>query len=553
MFMTDHIGAHCLMRTWVALGLRHVVISPGSRNAPLVIAANQFPDLKLFTALDERAAAHMALGMALANGIPAAVISTSGTASLNHGPALAEAYYQGVPLMSVTADRPVHTRNQGLGQSVQQEGMFDAHVLWSGQIDEQSMSTEAMEKLATTAWTKALSGPVHMNMPFEEPLYGTTEAVADSAKPIVTPHQLEQDAMPDSLESLLSQHDVRIVVHIGALAIHSISESMVEQLIDRCAVIADVFGSNQQAAESSSMRLLCGWNEEVIASWRPHAIITVGLPPMDKKLRAVMTSWNAPHWHVGLEANAWDMFSSLQGNWRISPEMGLQELIDSLPGFNGFAQRWEVQRARSFQFQLEASNEDWVDFNVFQWLSTHLVDHCNRLHFANSTAARYAQWFHWEGMILHANRGVAGIDGCLSTAVGDALKNPEEEVVLISGDAAWLYDQNGFQVRPQPKNLKVIVINNGGGNIFRWLEGPEKSGLLERFFESGFGQSMRGSAEQLGMQYSICKDWISLESAFSLWSTEKGPSLLEIATPGPASASHLKSMLDRMEHLLNPS
>lgn len=551
--MTDHIGAHCLMRTWVALGLRHVVISPGSRNAPLVIAANQFPELKLYTALDERAAAHMALGMALVDGMPAAVISTSGTASLNHGPALAEAYYQGVPLISVTADRPVRTRNQGLGQSVKQEGIFDAHVLWSGQIDEQSMSKEVMEEHAKTAWAKALSGPVHLNVPFDEPLYDTKEAVADTPEPIVTSRDPEQDEMPDSLASLLSQHDVRIVVHIGALAVDCISEYVVEQLIDRCAVIADVFGSNQQVAESSSMRLLCGWKEEEIATWRPHAIVTVGLPPMDKKLRAAMTSWNAPHWHVGLETNVWDMFSSLQENWRITPETGLKELIDSLPGFNGFAQRWEVKRARAMQYQLEVSDEEWVDFNVFQWLSNHLVSHCIRLHFANSTAARYAQWFPWEGMHLHANRGVAGIDGCLSTAVGDALKNPNEEVVLISGDAAWLYDQNGFQVRPQPKNLKVIVINNGGGNIFRWLDGPEKSGLLERFFESGFGQSMRGSAEQLGMHHFSCNDWISLESSFELWSKEKGPCLLEITTPGPASAAHLKTKLERMEQLLNQS
>ena len=107
------------------------------------------------------------------------------------------------------------------------------------------------------------------------------------------------------------------------------------------------------------------------------------------------------------------------------------------------------------------------------------------VHVANSTAARYAQLVTWRARRVHANRGVAGIDGCTSTAVGEALAHPDAEVVLVTGDLAFLYDLNGMWVDPEPKNLRVVVVDNGGGGIFRWLPGPAESGLLTRYFEGG--------------------------------------------------------------------
>lgn len=115
MSTTDHISADRLIRTWVACGLTHAVVSPGSRNAPLVLALASHPSLEIVVALDERSAAHVALGMGLQSGRPAVVVSTSGTAAVNHGPAIAEAFYQEVPLISVTADRPSEKRGLGAG------------------------------------------------------------------------------------------------------------------------------------------------------------------------------------------------------------------------------------------------------------------------------------------------------------------------------------------------------------------------------------------------------------------------------------------------------
>ena len=131
------------------------------------------------------------------------------------------------------------------------------------------------------------------------------------------------------------------------------------------------------------------------------------------------------------------------------------------------------------------------------------------------------------------------------------MQAPQERTYLISGDAAWLYDANGLMVRPRPANLKIIVINNGGGNIFRWLDGPAKTGLLEAHFEAGFAQDLSGSAKQLGLAYSLAVDWDSLAEGFDQWLNNAEPGLLEIRTPGEASADYLKGQLAQLSDAMD--
>jgi len=174
---SDHPAAHELLATWKSLGLKHVVVSPGSRSAPLVLAAHAL-DFKITVALDERSAAHIALGMALESGVPSCAITTSGTAALNHGPAMAEAFFMGVPLISLTADRPAAKRNTGPGQMVVQTNVFADHSICSMELDELTMSSAEIRGAASEAWLQAQRGPVHINVPFEEPLYGLCEVEA---------------------------------------------------------------------------------------------------------------------------------------------------------------------------------------------------------------------------------------------------------------------------------------------------------------------------------------------------------------------------------------
>ncbi|MAI23806.1 MAG: 2-succinyl-5-enolpyruvyl-6-hydroxy-3-cyclohexene-1-carboxylic-acid synthase [Crocinitomicaceae bacterium] len=540
MLTTDHLGASVLLKTWVACGLRDVVVSPGSRNAPLVIAAHAHPEVRLVTALDERSAAHMALGMALSTRRPAAVVSTSGTAAINHGPALAEAYFSSVPLLSVTADRPVAARPSGPGQFVYQTDLFAAHTVLSIEVDESTQGASDVEQRALAAWMASAKGPVHVNVPFMEPLYG--EADMTPASFTIPSAEDKQMPMPEGLLDALSCHDPRVLMHVGALREGQLDADGVRALQERFALVVDAFACTQADAESSAMRWMCGWDDECSDSLAPQAIVTVGLPPMDKAFRAQLRRWSVPHYHIGTEVHAWDMFGTPVNRWLIEPKAGLAELIDAAPDINAYAQAWSVRKSQLEVADYETHGNAWVDYEVYRWLAAQLPE-ASRIHFANSTSARYAQWFAWNGSTLHANRGVAGIDGCLSTAVGDALQNDSSRTVLIAGDAAWLYDVNGLHVNPRPKGLKVIVINNGGGNIFRWLKGPAESGLLEAHFEAGFAADVSASAQQLGLGYACATDWESLKNAFSAWLNNDALGLLEIQTPGEASAEYLLSKL----------
>jgi len=539
------MGADRLFRTWVACGLTDVVISPGSRNAPLVIAAAQFPEIRIITALDERAAAHVALGLALQSRRPAVVVSTSGTAAVNHGPALAEAYYQGVPLISVTADRPLNTHTTGPGQTVKQSHLFAMHTVYSAEIDESKVGVPEIDQAARTAWQKAQKGPVHVNVPLDEPLYAQHEpdpipAVAISGEAEVP------EGIPEALLDVLCAHDAKVLLHVGAATFPQIPAALMGLLVHRCGVIADRFGSIQSPAESSSARWIAGMDGEAAAPFKPDVILTTGLPPMDKKFRALLSQWQVPHWHIGLETHAWDMFGTRSGTWRISASHGLEELAEAMPEYNAYAATWEVRKMRLEQANAQLDQKDWVDYQVFRQLAEHLQTTSGRIHFANSTSARYAQWFDWGTNVLHANRGVAGIDGCTSTAVGDALCHPDVPIFLVSGDAAWLYDVNAWHVHPRPANLKVMVINNGGGNIFRWLDGPQSTGLLKQHFEAGFASSMKGSAEQAGLDYFCANDAESLKAVLQDWHNNSGPSLLEIQTPGEASAAYILNRIHQL-------
>ncbi|MDA8771726.1 2-succinyl-5-enolpyruvyl-6-hydroxy-3-cyclohexene-1-carboxylic-acid synthase [Flavobacteriales bacterium] len=540
---TDHPGAHELISTWQSLGLKRMVVSPGSRSAPLVLAADAL-GLEITVALDERSAAHIALGMALQSGLPACAITTSGTAALNHGSAMAEAFYMGVPLISVTADRPISKRHMGPGQMVVQSHAFESHVVCSLELDEQVMSPAELRGAATEAWLQAQRGPVHVNVPFDEPLYGMTE---NSAKALVEVNAaVEADqAMPEELVDQLSCHDPKVLVLLGAVPAFLRSDESLSALMERAAVFANAFGPiPSMNAETSASAMLNAWNEKDGDDFQPDAIITCGLPPMDKKWRAQLVDWKAPHWHIGNEVHDWDMFNAKVGSWNISAARGLAQLVQAMPGFNAHAGQWNVaadRRAASVAKMAAEWPNQWTDWHIYHRLSVALDDKTS-VHFANSTSARYAQWFDWGDRALHANRGAAGIDGCLSTAVGDALANPNRPVVLLTGDAAWLYDANGLAVEPKPANLKVIVINNGGGNIFRWIDGPEKEEVLEQYFEAPFAENMKGSALQLGLAYGSAKNWSEFEESFPLWCNIAGPSLLELKTSGKDSAGFLQAL-----------
>ncbi len=513
--------------------------------------------LRVTIALDERAAAHIALGMGLENRIPAVVVSTSGTASVNHGPALAEAHFQRSPLISITADRPAGRRNEGLGQVAHQKNLFEAHAVLEMEIDELVSDASEIRAFAIRGWRAATAGPVHMNVPFEEPLYelkdwGRSTSDASIIGDVSSPELI----IPEGLLDYLCSHDPKVLVLAGALPYDSSWSDLVPLLSDKVAAFTDVFSHLRgEDLEGSAERFLAGVHGVFPETLKPQCIVSIGLPPMNKLLRAQLKSLDAVHWHIGADETAWDFFGTGVQQWKVPAQLGLKLLLESLPDYNAYAGSWNVlldQIRAGEQRALNSLSRPWSDWTAFSLLSERLgaQSPLGVLHFANSTAARYAQWFPWNAERLHANRGVAGIDGGLSTAVGDALSHPDKNVVLISGDLAWIYDLNGLMVKPLPSNLKVVIINNGGGNIFRWLDGPKEVGLLESHFEAPFLKNAEASAKMVGIDYFRVDETIDFIKLFDAWSNNSSPALLEIQTSGSDSSNFFQELQEAMKRAM---
>jgi 2-succinyl-5-enolpyruvyl-6-hydroxy-3-cyclohexene-1-carboxylate synthase len=306
-----------------------------------------------------------------------------------------------------------------------------------------------------------------------------------------------------------------------------------ETLLERCAVLADVLSplAGDGVEQSADRWIRSG-------APMPDLLLTLGGPTMSKAFREQVRKEGIPHWHLGDDRPALDVFGQLQGQIPGPPAEALASVLEAMPGFNTYAAEARVRawglESRHRQAVAEAPFSDLVVWDGI----ARAVPEGAVVHLANSTAARYAQLTEWRAHRLHANRGVAGIDGCTSTAVGDALAHPDVPVVLVTGDQAFFYDLNGLWVRPLPRNLSVIVVNNGGGGIFRWLPGPAESGLLEPCFEADLGRDVGGAAASVGAEHRAVgeSDWEAGLRWVLAPSNLGALRLLEVRTDGATSA-----------------
>jgi len=534
---SDHKGASILVSQLAYNGLTHAVISPGSRNAPLTIAFDAHPDIETHVVIDERSAAHVALGMALRTGRPAAVVCTSGTAALNHGPAIAEAFHQNIPLISITADRPSAAIGKGHGQSIFQNYIFENNCVGFFLIDELIMNEEEIALVTSEAYCVAKSGPVHINVPFDEPLYGLCEGV--DFRFVESSVNSESDLfIPEGMNLV----DSKVLVIAGGLPFYKRNGKML-RMAGICESFSGFTGKSIIHSGDLFTAITQGnWADELI----PDTIITVGTPTMSKALRNAITDLNVEHFHVSLDGDGWDTFGKGFMNIHANPCEWLAFFEQEVVQNNGFLEAW-VDLKKSLEESGVNSDTPWSDLLAFNTLFKN-VPNFSTIHLSNSTSARYAQLIEpAKGVQIHSNRGVAGIDGCTSTSVGDALvAENSHRVTLVTGDIAFIYDLNGLAtVQELPKNLRIVVINNGGGEIFRWLDGPIETGLVDKYFETKPKTSIKTAAEYCGLDYFCATDVESTIMGMEQLNNTKGPSILEVKTDAHISTSVYKSILSK--------
>ena len=551
-------AASRLISGLVQLGLGGAVISPGSRNAPLMQAIRD-AGIQHVIALDERAAAHHALGMALASGRPIAVCCTSGTAALNHGPALAEADRVGVPLISLTADRPEGAADQWESQTLEQNGLHRGHVRDSFQWTGGTGKEEGFRMVDAVALALR-SGPVHINCPFDEPLYPQDRWSEDAgvpgplidAPPTEPPSsESRHDAAMERLEEAVKNQE-RILL-LGGTQPADLNREMTGSCHHAAVVVGD--STSGLGSVDGTIVAMDRWMRRWAASgipWgdmKPDLVIGFGAPILGRSLRNTLGSEPVDHIHI----DPGHRFPIAFGRPPLGMGMPVATALDAISRrlernapseqVQAWQWRWRHIESRARTAHDSALKEaPWSDLAAHALLHAALPDDWD-LHLGNSTPVRYAQLFHrYSRPTPWSNRGVAGIDGCSSTAVGSALAG--RKTTLITGDLGFLYDANAFLVHPLPSDLRIAVIHNGGGGVFRLLDGPERTGLLESHFEMRHGLELRSLCDLHGLEHRRVADADDLRAALpDWWSPSDAPRILEIATPPEASGDAYKAYM----------
>ena len=530
-----------------------VVLSPGSRNAPFILSFNAVEDFSTQSVLDERSAGFVALGIAQQKKKPVALSCTSGSAVANYAPALSEAYYQRIPLIAITADRPTAWIDQGEGQSIRQVGLLDNVVIASfNLVSEQSEEDQWYNhRLVNEALETALQEqrPVHINVPLTEPLYGVSPIEFSSSTSF---KKIKTTSLPvvqemDELKSVWGRAERIMILATDGAGGEGFGKSL-EVLADdpRIAIVtetnANLYRMGNISCIDRTIEAFIGSKEE--KEYIPDLLITIGGNVISKKLKAMFRRHKTSireHWHLGKEVM--DTFQSLTRVIDMAPADLFRSFSPTSEAVaDGFGVRWKARF-----FETEQKHQQYLqdcpysDLKVME-LILELVPEGAVLQMGNSSVVRYIQLFNQiRDVHYYGNRGVSGIEGCTSTAVG-AAQATDRPVLLISGDQAFRYDSNALNVKDDVDNLRIIVINNGGGNIFRIIDGPTRHEVNEGFIEKKDESSIEGLVKYHGAVYLQANDLESLDQGLeALWSADlRGPAVLEVFTPRVESPEVLK-------------
>mgnify|MGYP000111216072 CR=1 FL=1 len=560
--ISDKPGVQDLMHLLKTKGIEDVVISPGSRNAPLSISFQADKSFRCKAVMDERVAAFIALGISQHTQRPTVLVCTSGSALLNYYPAVAEAFYQNLPLIILSADRPTEWIDQADGQTIRQNGALDLHLrksvilMQEVKAPPQRWHNQRLINEALNASTHPFKGPVHINFPFEEPLYGLTEHATSTAKNMlpVAPPSLLDAAELNQLAQVWNNARKRLIL-VGCLE----KSSQLAGILDHLAALGQAVVMTETTSNISSPhflpcldRVINTLSNEEKATIKPDLLITVGTAIVSKKIKVLLRNHQAEHhWHVAPQQEHPDTYQQLTNSISIAADQFFEQLNPLLePSEPNYFNHWKaIDQRKENKHDEFIETLKWSDFKVFDEIQKR-VPTDTEIQLANSSPVRYAQLFNWdESLTFHANRGTSGIDGCTSTAVGQAMVN-QKLTVALTGDVSFFYDSNAFYHHHLPPNLRVIVINNGGGGIFRIIPGPDSTDALEDFFETHHNFDVSGIASAFHVKYACAKNEVELSKQLDvLFSpTLEEAMILEIRTPRLENAEVLN---EYFKHLSN--
>ena len=447
-----------------AHGVTRCVACPGSRNSPIVASLSAAGTFELRGATDERSAGFVACGWAAQAQAPVAVCVTSGSALLNLHPAVAEAFYRHIPLLVISADRPAAWIGQQDGQTLPQPAIFGGLCRMSVQIPEAPQEYWHRNRLLNEALLELrhrAGGPVHINIPLSEPLFGTSNEPLPSPR-IIRRTELARMTADEETELLeIAASCPRRLILLGQLP----QDADIPPVLAAEKAFA-IIGEHLCNTRIAIRRPDCIIGPHPTKDLSPDLLITYGGCTISKRLKKLLRD-NPPreHWHVSPDGEVVDTFCALT------------RVIEGDP-----AELWELLAAFAEEGD-ESYAERWlapIPVPQFPYSGMQLVgdllaamDEESVLHLANSSAVRFAQLYPLPDSVqVECNRGVNGIEGSLSTAIGYAMSATRPQF-LICGDLSFFYDMNALWLQGIPPQLHILLLNNKGGGIFDLIPTPE--------------------------------------------------------------------------------
>lgn len=558
---SSHFAARQVAALLGLHGVRRAVLSPGSRNAPLIIALARHHDIDSITVVDERQAAFVALGISLISDEPVALVCTSGTAMLNYAPAVAEAFYRKVPLIVVTADRPSEWIDQDDSQTLVQPGALTTFVKQTYDIpadidattDGRWLTNRLINDAILTA-TSGRRGPVHINVRINAPL-GTTGDYNENIRSIgiVNPRQdLTVAESRDLGRRLVSPRKVLIIAGFSS------PSGRLSRALGRLAELPNVAIMTETPANVHARgvigridTVMSALTDDERRALTPDIVITTGGALVSRMVKEWLRSaTDIEHWHVGITHTTTDCFRHLTLRVEMEAPIFFQQLASAMQPHRApsdYAARWQTVSRRAVDSHDRYVNSvPWSDLRAFATILPAIPRRWN-LQLSNGTSVRYAQLF--DCSHIHrcdCNRGVSGIDGSTSTALGATIAYRHDPTLLISGDMSATYDIGALFSGHLSPRFKMVVVNNSGGGIFRFISSTSELDEREERFSWSPAVPWREIAAGLGLAFFEADSEEALKRAWPRFAAEsERPALLIVTTPAEQSAAILKDYFKR--------
>lgn len=538
-------------------GVRHVVLCPGSRCAPLTLAFSRQGSFDIKVLSDERSAAFIALGIAQQRKQTVVLICTSGSALYNFAPAVAEAFFSKVPLLILSADRPTEWIGQQDGQTIFQQNLFGQHVKRFFQLPQEYNHPDnvwAINRSVNEALCLANNeepGPVHLNIPLREPLYPANNQPIHFVKDLRLINTTTKEfVLSEENKILLAKHWKqfnKVLIVAGQapsnLALTQLLQFNIEK--HNLPIIADVISNQHKLGQviKHADAFLGHSPESLKESLQPELLITFGAGVIAKQVKLFLRKHKAIiHWHISTDEKHADTYQSLTHIAPVSPESFFTYLstLDKKADFDrqkkeNYQQLWQLEEEKTKKsmadfFPAAALGEFEIVDEIIRQLPSNIS-----LHLANSMSVRYANYVglseNQVDIEVFANRGTSGIDGCTSTVVGHCLANPERLQVLITGDIAFFYDRNAFWHKYPLPNLRIVLLNNHGGVIFKLIDGPTDLKEVDEYFVANQKLSAKHLCAEFGIEHLVLDNRKKINNQIkNFFENDKTPKILEIET-----------------------